>query len=931
MKDIVRGSAWRRWDFHIHTPGTLKNDQFIGANLEEKWNNYYKDISEYIGDGTDDSKNIVVLGITDYLSVENYKKIITEKRLPTSVQFVFPNVELRIGPMAKVAPINIHCIFDPEIVDSLETRFFGKLEFSYGGSNYSATKSELIRLGKSIDASLDTENAYKKGVEQFVLTDQNVLRMLFKKDTELREKTIIVVANGSGDGVSGIVQHQGYCEQSGSQLDATRSAIYQFSDAIFSSNQNDINYFLGKKSDDEEEIIRKCGSLKPCICGCDAHKNEKIFDQTNDKFCWIKANPTFNGIRQILYEPYGRVRIQQLKPENKQDYNVIDRVVIKDENFSPTPIYFSDNLTCIIGGKSTGKSLLIHNLARSIDFKQVKEKSDIAKTSVKSLLDIEVMWRDGTISHSEDEDGRKIVYIPQTYLNRLSDEKEESTEIDTIIENIVLFNPISAEAYKERQQALAKYKPILDKQIYDLITSNRTVMNIIEKKKEFGTEKGIQDEINKLNEEKEKIVKKLNLAKEDIQKYDQAVNKIKEIEQQKKSFIINRDFINKIDNVVTEKELFENLMPQIKTDFEEARRCVFQVAKQTWEDRKKELIKKLSEQIEHLELEKNENKQIETDLHDSMKNNQAIMELSKLIQCEVEKLTELKKINQVHKSAVETFNTLLAEVIKSLTIYKEYHEKYAQVVNTNSTDAINDLEFFVDIPFRCEAFCENIKQIFDQRSLKKVLVDIDNFDSNRYNHETTKLLVESVLNRTAILKKGFTEEAALRDILGDWYNMGYSVKMDGDTIQDMSPGKKALVLLKLLISLAESKCPILIDQPEDDLDNRSIFNDLIVFIKQKKIDRQIIVATHNANIVLGGDAEEVIVANQEGNNSPNKQYKFEYRFGAIENDTPIYAEDGNIDKGILNSKGIQQHICDILEGGERAFDLRKNKYHFRHI
>lgn len=85
----------------------------------------------------------------------------------------------------------------------------------------------------------------------------------------------------------------------------------------------------------------------------------------------------------------------------------------------------------------------------------------------------------------------------------------------------------------------------------------------------------------------------------------------------------------------------------------------------------------------------------------------------------------------------------------------------------------------------------------------------------------------------------------------------------------MSPGKKALVLLKLLINLAESKCPILIDQPEDDLDNRSVFVELVDFIRNKKISRQIILVTHNANIVVGCDAEEVIVANQAGNNALN--------------------------------------------------------------
>lgn len=136
-------------------------------------------------------------------------------------------------------------------------------------------------------------------------------------------------------------------------------------------------------------------------------------------------------------------------------------------------------------------------------------------------------------------------------------------------------------------------------------------------------------------------------------------------------------------------------------------------------------------------------------------------------------------------------------------------------------------------------------------------------------------------------------------------------------------------MLKLLISLAESKSPILIDQPEDDLDNKSISDDLITFIKKKKIERQIIVVTHNANVVVAGDAEQVIVANQRGNTTPNHQYRFEYRSGAIEDNLPVYDNTGIIISGVLNSQGIQQHICDILEGGEKAFAKRKNKYNIK--
>jgi hypothetical protein len=150
--------------------------------------------------------------------------------------------------------------------------------------------------------------------------------------------------------------------------------------------------------------------------------------------------------------------------------------------------------------------------------------------------------------------------------------------------------------------------------------------------------------------------------------------------------------------------------------------------------------------------------------------------------------------------------------------------------------------------------------------------------------------------------------------------------LDGDEIKKMSPGKKALVLLKLLINLAESKCPILIDQPEDDLDNRSVFVELVDFIRNKKISRQIILVTHNANIVVGCDAEEVIVANQAGNNALNLEKRFEYRTGAIEEIKPIINDSGHILNGVLYKTGIQQHICEILEGGKEAFAVRKNKY-----
>lgn len=141
----------------------------------------------------------------------------------------------------------------------------------------------------------------------------------------------------------------------------------------------------------------------------------------------------------------------------------------------------------------------------------------------------------------------------------------------------------------------------------------------------------------------------------------------------------------------------------------------------------------------------------------------------------------------------------------------------------------------------------------------------------------------------------------------------------------MSRGKQAFVILKLLLDFSQSKCPILIDQPEDSLDNRAIFTDLVKYLKKKKEERQIILVTHNANVVVGADSELVIVANQNGNNTPNANgVKFQYIEGSLEN--TFTNSDITEDTPVLYRCGIREHVCDIVEGGKDAFIQREKKY-----
>lgn len=933
MNEYLRGSEWRRWDLHVHTPGTNKNDQYEGTTIEERWDGFYRSILDYVGDGSDKVKSIVSIGITDYLSIENYKKVIAEKRLPGTIKLVIPNVELRMTPMSRNEGINIHFLFNPVVVDELEDRFFSKLSFEYNGRPYSATKAQLISLGKALDSSLAEDAAYLKGVGQFIPSVDS-LKKLFSNDPELRENTIIIVSNSSNDGVTGAANNFSHIEANPSDFDATRQSIYQFVDAIFSGNPSDISYFLGEKSDSPDEVIRKCGSLKPCFHGCDAHTNAKLFEPDNQRYCWIKSDPSFNGLKQVLYEPKDRVRISPLMPEEKSNYHVIDRIVIDDPDFSPEPIQFNDKLSCIIGGKSTGKSILLHNLALTIDKNQVEEKTEKSKTKTRVLTKVKVFWKDGEVNETGvQNDSHKIVYIPQTYLNQLSDENEEKTEIDSIIEEIILQNDNARISHEQMLKEIREYKPSLDKRIYDAVQINEEIQSIKKEMAEIGSRAGIEKQLDGLKKQKEIESKELSISEEDISKYDTAVSELTKLNVQLQTIENDISIVDSIVSVVIPVETDKAMSDDVRKDISDAVSMIKEKADELWKEYKLKIIQKYQTKREKTVTDMRNSEIVVDELKEQVESNEAIAEMSKRIQEEEQRLLIFRDYDREIDEKSEELNEIISDLVQTFKRYDDIQERYAASVNGegSSLNEGSELTFSVLIPFRTEAFCQRIKQLFDNRVLKskKDIINVEDFNIDQFDETALEKLIKACLNQTIPFSKSFTPESALRSILDNWYNVTYNVKMGDDLIDEMSPGKKALVLLKLLISLAESKSPILIDQPEDDLDNKSISDDLITFIKKKKIERQIIVVTHNANVVVSGDAEQVIVANQQGNTTPNNKFRFEYRTGSIEDDLPVYDDSGTIIHGILNAQGIQQHICDILEGGEKAFAKRKNKYNIK--
>ena len=262
------------------------------------------------------------------------------------------------------------------------------------------------------------------------------------------------------------------------------------------------------------------------------------------------------------------------------------------------------------------------------------------------------------------------------------------------------------------------------------------------------------------------------------------------------------------------------------------------------------------------------------------------------------------------------------------------HTDFCERIKSTKISKETSLVFDAKVVWKQTEFMEYLAQVFDNRNFTSFKnengYDLTDLKPKNYNRDFLSTLwnafEEPGKHSGLSFKANQTLENILPVIFQNWYNIHYIVKSGNDSIENMSPGKKALVLLEMLINLEDSKCPILIDQPEDDLDNRSIYIDLVQYIRHKKKERQIIIVTHNANVVLGADAEEVIIANQNGIGTENIESRFEYRSGAIENDETLTDNSGTPLNGILNQSGIQTQICDILEGGHSAFKLRQNKY-----
>ncbi len=670
------------------------------------------------------------------------------------------------------------------------------------------------------------------------------------------------------------------------------------------------------------------------------------------RYTWIKADPTFEGLRQIVFEPDSRTSFQEHKPEQKPAFLTINEVRFIDPSgkFQPDSIRLNPNLTTIIGGKSNGKSLLLSCIAQAIDSRHAQAAVGIARTNLYNLdgLDFEVTWSTGDIDRlSEHPAQHHVTFLPQMYIHRLVEEENRPSLSDSLLK-FLRQNELFEVSYQglivERDATMRQ----LATEVSSFFSHLSSWYDIAAKIQELGDRGAIESEIGKIAERTEALRKASGFNEQETKDYErlqQALSDSSErlkvaqrIEACMKDISTNvpgiiLDSIGKLDEVVSEAIATHDLdeaeqklvLPVVTKLKQEIKTAHTSFAKKTATDAV-ELSKTTKKAASDVESAKSALKPF----WDKIANQKELKELQEL----TKKLTLALKairLKEKEKTQIEQKYWASLEAIKKLVAARyEIQERLICLFNDAAYTQIDpDTIISVDLTFEKERFNSDFIGLFD---LRYPLTRLGNHFRNNtvsWSPEKHVAIITDMLDKLVApeeselkLRSGQTRRNAVEMLLRDYLSHSFTVKQSGEDIFEMSPGKQGLILLEIFLHLSNSQYPILIDQPEDNLDNRTIYSHLVNYIRTRKLKRQIIMVTHNPNLVLGTDAEQIVVANQDGQGQgKNAKYRFEYVSGAIEcSFTDAEAAC------ILDSQGIRQHVCHVLEGGEEAFRKREEKY-----
>ncbi|HEY8248555.1 MAG TPA: AAA family ATPase [Hyphomicrobium sp.] len=988
---VSRGSEWRRWEPHIHAPGTVMNNQFNGPNA---WGDYLTALEQA-------TPVIEAIAVTDYYVTDTYEEVLRSKaagRLP-SAKLVFPNVELRLDvATAKGGFVNLHLFVSPEDAQHLDElrRLLSRLQFNVMQDRFDCTRADLIRLGKKADPNIaDERAALAYGANQFKVNFQQ-LREVFSESGWAKKNILIAVAGSATDGTSGVRE----------AADQTiRREIEGFAHVIFAGGPAQREFWLGQRDLSPDEIRTRYGGLKPCLHGSDAHKLDDVASPFGNRFSWIKGGLEFDALRQACIDPDGRAYVGEQPPRSAIPSQVISHVQIGDADWATTPdIPLNPGLVAVIGARGSGKTALADVIAAGCDaispsgWNADENISPSFLARARKLIggaSTTLTWGGGAVVtralDGSDANGHmtfpRARYLSQQFVEELCSAKGVSDGLVNEIERVIFESHSqddrewALDFAELRDQQTSRFQQAREREAEAIADISDRIATEFEKESLVATLTTQVGQKKKLiadyTVDRAKLVVKGTEAQvtrhtrlsEAAQKLR---NKIQSFGNQRRTFVALQDEVRSMratrapemlrqaqarhGNSGLDAKQWDEFLLVYKGDVDKS--LTAYVAWADGEVRKLNgvppppgdpnvaLIPETAD-LSALPL---------APIAAEMTRLEALFSADKIVRDQYAALTG--RIAQ-ESSALQTLETRLTDAqgaaARRKDLQTERDDTYGRVFEAiiNEQNALAGL--YAPLMARLGASSGTLKKLsFSVRRIADVqawgsVAEEELLDRRKtgpfYGRGSliaaatealkpaweTGSATEVQTAMTAFMAKYLkdllshapyapTQQVEFRAwskqfahwLLGtDHITVRYEISYDGVDIRKLSPGTRGIVLLLLYLALDDSDDrPLIIDQPEENLDPKSVFDELVALFIAAKAKRQVIMVTHNANLVINTDADQIIVASAGPHPS-----------GGL---PPITYVSGG-----LESAKIRKAVCDILEGGEAAFRERARRLRVR--
>jgi ABC-type lipoprotein export system ATPase subunit len=1018
-----RGSEWRKWDLQVHTPYSALNNGF-GTDFDE----YAKTLINRACE-----KHIAVVGITDYFMIEGYirlRELLDDKvrltalvgaqRADAAGQILFlPNVELRTSIIVrdlqgKDSRVNFHVVFSDTVSPTdIDENFLRELKFTAEANPDSAderwplTRNNLSELGQRLQRDhpkFQNQTPLFTGMMNAVIDHSQVSEVLDQKPSIFREKYLLCTPCD---------EDLSTCSWDG-QGHLARKLLIQKSHALFSPSPGTRQFALGQKHASQKAFVDAFKGLKPCIHSSDAHRPESLFQPNQNRHTWIKADPTFRGLRQILHEPEDRVFIGETPPSleriSKRPTRVVKQLEIRktssatlSEKWFDSLIPLSAELVAVIGNKGSGKSALsdvlglLGNTPRGDAFsfltpKKFRKVKDNKARSFRASL----TWVDGTLETVDSLDSspdrnavEKIKYIPQSYLEDICNEIGEGkgSRFDAELQHVIFshvpendragfgtLDELLQSRAEETREAIGQHVRGLSELNAKLVEGEAKLLPqhqasldalLAERTRELAAHESsipgvVMAPDSEQSAEQVKAAEKLGEKQKLLSDIEADIATIVARDAgAARKLLAAEKLLGKVRNL---ERYVNGVLAEAEPEFAELGISAVDVVKfEVVTGSVDTLADSLRGERESAALSLDPNapdslrgKQLETnaaiasmneELSAPQRQYQAYLQEKKEWDIakarivgspgEINTLSELQaqltalasvpsEIDELRTNRDRILCEIFDEKQKLRNLYESYYGAVRYFLEQHPLAKSAKFQLSFDVSMSESGFAEQFLRRIDRRkngpfmgeedgtAEMRRLLDVASFDTQKGILDFTSSILLGMTGadgRQLSILDQLRQGESLQDLYDYLYSLDYlkpeyTLKWDGKDLAQLSPGERGNLLLIFYLLVDRDDIPLVIDQPEENLDNQTVYTTLVPCIKDAKRRRQIIMVTHNPNLAVVCDAEQVICAEMKKDDG----------------NAVIYTT-GSIEDPFINAR-----IVDVLEGTRPAFDKRDDKY-----